>query len=122
MPAPSPSSCGTRDERPSAALIDEDSSLTFSLPFAAGDVRGAVQIMRADIHPKYHNVLVHCACGNTFETRSTRPEIRVDVCGACHPYYTGAQKFVDTAGRVDKFRRRYARGGSTPAPQSGPSS
>ncbi|MBI5853453.1 MAG: 50S ribosomal protein L31 [Planctomycetes bacterium] len=78
--------------------------------------------MRADIHPKYHNVLVHCACGNTFETRSTRPEIRVDVCAACHPYYTGAQKFVDTAGRVDKFRRRYARGGSTPAPQSGPSS
>ncbi len=70
--------------------------------------------MKAEIHPKYHTVLVHCACGNNFETRSTRPEIRVDICAACHPYFTGAQKFVDTAGRVDKFRRRYARG-----PQAG---
>ncbi|MGE0144639.1 MAG: 50S ribosomal protein L31 [Planctomycetota bacterium] len=69
--------------------------------------------MKADIHPKYHTVTVHCACGNTFETRSTRNEIRVDICAACHPYFTGTQKFVDTAGRVDKFRRRYARGGTT---------
>jgi large subunit ribosomal protein L31 len=69
--------------------------------------------MKADIHPKYHTVTVHCACGNVFETRSTRNEIRVDICSACHPYFTGTQKFVDTAGRVDKFRRRYARGGST---------
>ncbi|MFO1052422.1 MAG: 50S ribosomal protein L31 [Planctomycetota bacterium] len=69
--------------------------------------------MKADIHPKYHKVTVHCACGNTFETHSTRPEIRVDICASCHPYFTGAQKFVDTAGRVDKFRRRYARGAQT---------
>lgn len=79
---------------------------------------GAVLTMRADIHPKYHTVLVHCACGNTFTTRSTRPEIRVDVCSACHPYFTGAQKFVDTAGRVDKFRRRYARGAAANTPQT----
>lgn len=65
--------------------------------------------MKADIHPKYQTATVTCACGNSFETRSTRPEIRVDICAACHPFYTGAQKFIDTAGRVDKFRRRYAR-------------
>ena len=52
---------------------------------------------------------VTCACGNVFLTRSTRSEIRIDICSACHPFFTGSQKFVDTAGRVDKFRRRYAR-------------
>jgi large subunit ribosomal protein L31 len=65
--------------------------------------------MKADIHPKYVEAQVHCACGNTFTTRSTRPEIKVDVCASCHPFYTGSQRFVDTTGRVDKFRKRYAR-------------
>ena len=65
--------------------------------------------MKADIHPKYVEAKVHCACGNTFFTRSTRSEIKVDVCASCHPFYTGAQRFVDTTGRVDKFRKRYAR-------------
>ena len=65
--------------------------------------------MKADIHPKYVDAQVHCACGNTFMTRSTRSEIKVDVCASCHPFYTGAQRFVDTTGRVDKFRKRYAR-------------
>lgn len=73
-------------------------------------------IMKAEIHPKYHAVTVRCACGNTFDTHSTRPEIKVDICAACHPFFTGAQKFVDTAGRVDKFRRRYARGTPSDAP------
>jgi large subunit ribosomal protein L31 len=57
---------------------------------------------------------VTCACGNKFVTRSTRNEIRVDICSACHPFFTGSQKFVDTAGRVDKFRKRYAKKAEAP--------
>ncbi len=65
--------------------------------------------MKSGIHPEYVTCTVSCACGNTFETRSVREAIKVDICSACHPFYTGNQKFVDTAGRVDKFRRRYAK-------------
>ena len=65
---------------------------------------------KADIHPKYGEVAVTCSCGNTFKTRSTlRGELQLDVCSQCHPFYTGTQKIMDTAGRVDKFLRRYAR-------------
>ena len=65
--------------------------------------------MKADIHPKYAEVQVTCSCGNTFETRSTlaKPALRVEVCSACHPFYTGKQKIVDTAGRVERFRQKY---------------
>ncbi len=65
--------------------------------------------MKADIHPAYHEITVTCSCGNTFQTRSTTKadSIAVDVCSSCHPFYTGKQKLVDTAGRVDKFRRKY---------------
>lgn len=65
--------------------------------------------MKADIHPKYVACTVSCACGSSFQTRSTQAAIKVDVCSACHPFFTGSQKFVDTAGRVDKFRRRYGK-------------
>jgi large subunit ribosomal protein L31 len=65
--------------------------------------------MKADIHPKYVEAEVRCACGNSFKTRSTRPVIVVGICNACHPFYTGQQKFVDTAGRVDKFQQRMAK-------------
>jgi large subunit ribosomal protein L31 len=68
-----------------------------------------VRAMKADIHPKYTDCAVTCACGNKFTTKSVKTEIRTDICAACHPYFTGAQKFVDTAGRVDKFRKRYAK-------------
>ena len=64
--------------------------------------------MQAKIHPEYVLCKVSCACGNSFETRSTKPAIKLDICATCHPFFTGSQKFVDTAGRVDKFRRRYA--------------
>ncbi|WP_017942903.1 MULTISPECIES: 50S ribosomal protein L31 [unclassified Thioalkalivibrio] len=67
--------------------------------------------MKADIHPNYHNVKVICSCGTQFETRSTLSsgdEMHVDVCSQCHPFYTGKQKIVDTAGQVDKFNRRFA--------------
>ena len=65
--------------------------------------------MKSDIHPEYREVNVTCSCGNTFKTRSTsrNETISLDVCSACHPFYTGQQKIVDTAGRVDKFRRKY---------------
>jgi large subunit ribosomal protein L31 len=65
--------------------------------------------MKAGIHPKYVECKVTCACGSAFTTRSVRSEVRTDICADCHPFFTGAQKFVDTAGRVDKFRKRYAK-------------
>ena len=64
--------------------------------------------MKPDIHPKYAEINVTCSCGATFKTRSTHTgDMHVDVCSACHPFYTGQQKMMDTAGRVDKFRRKY---------------
>ena len=64
--------------------------------------------MKKDIHPEYKETRVICACGNTFVTRSTKfPEIRVEICSKCHPFFTGQQKLVDTAGRVEKFRNNY---------------
>jgi large subunit ribosomal protein L31 len=65
--------------------------------------------MKAGIHPEYNVLSVTCACGNTFQTRSTAKEMAVDVCGACHPFYTGKQRLMDTQGRVDRFRKRYAK-------------
>ena len=66
--------------------------------------------MKPEIHPKYFEAKVHCgSCGREWTVGSTRPELRVDVCGNCHPFYTGTQKFVDTAGRVDKFQQRMAK-------------
>jgi large subunit ribosomal protein L31 len=64
--------------------------------------------MKLDIHPQYNEIKVICSCGNEFQTQSTlSDELHVDVCSVCHPFYTGKQKIVDTAGRVDKFRRKY---------------
>ena len=73
--------------------------------------------MKTAIHPQYSEILVTCSCGNTFTTRSTvQKPLHVEVCSACHPFYTGKQKIVDTAGRVEKFRQRYA--AKPPAPPS----
>ena len=63
--------------------------------------------MKKDIHPKYNKVVVHCGCGNTFETSSTADEIHAEICSMCHPFYTGKQKFVDTAGRIERFQKKY---------------
>lgn len=63
--------------------------------------------MKEGIHPKYGEVKVTCACGNTFMTGSVKPELRVDVCSKCHPFFTGKQKLVDAGGRVDRFNRRF---------------
>jgi large subunit ribosomal protein L31 len=65
--------------------------------------------MKSGIHPAYHEVEVHCACGNTFKTRSTKKEIRLEICSACHPLFTGKQKLIDSAGRVERFNRRYGK-------------
>jgi len=74
--------------------------------------------MKASIHPAYGEVRVHCACGNTFMTRSThKGDIAVEICSNCHPFFTGKQKLMDTAGRVERFRRKYAKkdAAATPA-------
>jgi len=65
--------------------------------------------VKSGIHPKYETATARCACGETFETRSTVKEIRVDICSKCHPFFTGQQKLVDTEGRVERFRKKYAR-------------
>ncbi len=64
--------------------------------------------MKDKIHPRYEMTTISCACGNTIETRSTVKDLKVEICSACHPFFTGKQKFVDTAGRVEKFMRKYA--------------
>ena len=63
--------------------------------------------MKQGIHPEYVEATVHCSCGNTFQTRSTRPNLRVDVCSNCHPFYTGTQRIVDATGQVERFRKRF---------------
>jgi large subunit ribosomal protein L31 len=68
--------------------------------------------MKTDIHPDYVVASVRCSCGNTFVTRSTKPELQVELCNECHPFYTGRQKLVDAGGRVERFERRYGRRGA----------
>ena len=63
--------------------------------------------MKEAIHPAYETVTVRCACGSEFETKSTKKDIRLDICSNCHPFFTGKQKFVDVGGRVDKFNKKY---------------
>ena len=72
--------------------------------------------MKQGIHPDYHEISVQCACGDTFKTRSTRKgDLHVEICSACHPFFTGKQKLIDTAGRVDRFNKRYGRKTEAPA-------
>ncbi len=68
--------------------------------------------MKNEIHPNYNEITVTCACGNTFQTRSTGGDLHIEICSDCHPFFTGKQKLVDTAGRVDRFNKRYQRGGA----------
>ena len=64
--------------------------------------------MKKNLHPELHLITAHCACGNTFEVHSTTTELRLEICSQCHPFFTGKQKLIDSAGRVERFRRRYA--------------
>ena len=77
----------------------------------------AFPAMKTDIHPDYVMTKVHCSCGNEFITRSTRPEIKVEVCSNCHPFYTGKQKLMDSAGRVERFQKRLERTAAVKAPK-----
>ena len=63
--------------------------------------------MKKDIHPAFQATKVSCACGNAFETKSNKAELRIDICSECHPFFTGSEKIVDTAGRVEKFKKKY---------------
>jgi large subunit ribosomal protein L31 len=75
--------------------------------------------MKAAIHPVYNEVRVHCACGNTFTTRSThKGDINVEICSNCHPFFTGKQKLMDTAGRIERFRRKYGTKTEAPKPEA----
>jgi len=65
--------------------------------------------MKTEIHPNYNQIQVHCACGETFTTGSTKKELRVEICSKCHPFFTGKQKLLDTAGRIDRFQKKYAK-------------
>jgi len=83
---------------------------SFSHPLESNDSLEVQEIMKAAIHPAYNEVRVMCACGNSFTTRSThKGDIHVEICSSCHPFFTGKQKLVDTAGRVERFRRKYAK-------------
>jgi len=99
-------------------MIQAHRSSSMSSPFMAcvnrlgSYIRRSFWDMKADIHPEYHETDMVCACGAVYKTRSTRRDIRIGICAACHPFFTGEQKFVDTAGRVEKFTKRY---GSTKA-------
>ncbi len=79
--------------------------------------KGIVKTMKPEIHPKYNAITVSCACGNSFKTRSTMSDdLSIEICSECHPFFTGKQKLVDTAGRVDRFNKRFARRrGTAPA-------
>lgn len=74
---------------------------------AQGSGPKEVKRMREGIHPQYHLTTVTCACGNTFESGSIKQNLRVEICSACHPFFTGKQKFIDTGGRVDRFKKKY---------------
>ena len=72
-------------------------------------IKGGLNDMKAKIHPDYFQTTIKCACGNVLETGSTKKDIRVEICSKCHPFFTGKQKLVDTAGRIERFRRKYAK-------------
>jgi len=76
--------------------------------------------MKEKMHPELHDVKVHCACGNEFMTRSTKKELRVEICSQCHPFFTGKQRLMDTEGRVDKFNKKYAKKAVPAAPEAAP--
>ena len=81
-----------------------------SPPTTSGPARIRPQrtrIMKAGIHPEYHEVTVHCACGATWKTRSTKKDLHLEICSSCHPFFTGRQKLIDTEGRVDRFTKKF---------------
>src|SRR5215475_1638768 len=91
----------------------------YASPCQAGPRRVECAVpMKTNIHPEYHEVLVHCACGETWTTHSTKKELRIEICSKCHPFFTGKQKLVDSAGRVERFRQRYEKKKAAGSPAS----
>ncbi len=90
-------------------MAREDYLLNFALVIRPALASLVALFMKEKIHPKYVDAEIRCACGNVIKTRSTKPSILIGICNVCHPFYTGTQKFVDTAGRVDKFQQRLAK-------------
>jgi large subunit ribosomal protein L31 len=78
-------------------------------PLMGASGRSQEEEMKEKMHPELHDVKVHCACGNEFMTRSTKKELRVEICSNCHPFFTGKQRLMDTEGRVEKFNKKYAK-------------
>jgi large subunit ribosomal protein L31 len=77
--------------------------------FSTAKITRRSRTMKQGIHPDYKLSAVHCACGEAYETRSTKPSIRLDICSVCHPFFTGKQKLIDTEGRIEKFRKKYTK-------------
>ena len=102
-----PAPCLSRRE--AAATLPRPLTLVLAAPSSGEPTAEPERAMKASIHPEYKEITVTCTCGNTFKTSSTLGhDLQIEVCSNCHPFYTGKQKIVDTAGRVDKFRRKYA--------------
>ena len=85
----------------------QDPDLPYNGVFSRSQYDGLGSVMKAGIHPDYKTVNVHCACGATWTTRSTKDELRLEICSSCHPFFTGKQKLIDSAGRVERFNRKY---------------
>lgn len=100
---------GDANARLKISLVMQGTTDSFRVPF---------RHMKADTHPRYVQSEIRCACGNAIQTRSTKPQLLIGICNACHPFYTGQQKFVDTAGRVDKFQQRLAKTQAAQAAQA----
>src|SRR5208282_420014 len=107
--SPTPASCAPPSLRDTEASRQNRQPSKLRACLGAGGWYGSWPFMKEKIHPKYVDAEIRCACGNVIKTRSTKPVIIVGICNACHPFYTGQQKFVDTAGRVDKFQQRMAK-------------
>ena len=110
-PRPQDLTGGRKNARPRTAaslptLHDRVAHFFIAIPHIRG-IFNHFSRMKPEIHPNYNETVILCACGAAYRTRSTRENIKIGICAACHPFFTGEQKFVDTAGRVDKFKRRY---------------
>ena len=100
--------------REAAAKLPRPLTVVPAAPSRVDSTPNTESAMKASIHPEYKEITVSCTCGNTFKTSSTLGhDLQIEVCSNCHPFYTGKQKIVDTAGRVDKFRRKYASAAGT---------
>jgi large subunit ribosomal protein L31 len=88
--------------------MTKEDIFSFFIAFYRGSIPEGVFAMKPDIHPPYYKINAVCACGNEIELGSAQKEIRVEICSACHPFFTGKQKLIDTAGRIEKFKKKYA--------------